>query len=209
MYTARSVPGTDNRAVYTPVEPARQREALQFLADGLFKADSFHFRPQFLASLSPDFNEWERAGPVSIPGAVLQLQTSALDRLLSPGTAARLLDLPLYVPDGERQGLISLNEVYGTVRSTIWSELKSGGEIDRLRRNLQREHLRRMQALLTRGSAALPADALSLVRMQALALQADLRRATERKTLSAETRAHLQDSLSALTEALRASMLRQ
>jgi hypothetical protein len=36
----------------------------------------------------------------------------------------------------------------------VWSELAAGQEIDRMRRNLQREHLRRVQALLTRGSLA-------------------------------------------------------
>jgi hypothetical protein len=208
MHTLRDLPGTTGRAAYKPVEPAKQREALEFLATGLFTADSFKFKPQFLATLSPDYNEWDRGGPVNIPGAVLRLQTTALDRLLSPGTAARLLDLPLYVPAAQQRGLISLNEVYGTVQRSVWSELKTGREIDRLRRNLQREHLKRVQATLTRGSAALPADALSLMRLNAVELQGELKRAVGRTDLSVESRAHLQDSLSALTEALRASMLR-
>ena len=208
FYNTRDVPGAGARPAYTPVEPARQREALKFLSSGLFSADSFRFRPQFLASLSPDYREWTRSGPVSIPAAVLQLQTAALDRLLGAGTASRLLDLPLYVPEGARRDLISLQEVYGTVQGAVWSELKSGGEIDRLRRNLQREHLKRVQVMLTRGSPTLPPDALSLARLNAVALQADLRRAAQRSGLSAETRAHLQDSLNALTQALQASMLR-
>ena len=208
MVTTRDLPGTTARPAYAPVDPAKQRDALQFLATGLFTADSFRFRPQFLASLSPDYNEWNRGGPVSIPAAVLRLQTMALDSLLSPGTAARLLDLPLYVPPAQQRGLISLSEVYATVQGTVWSELKSGKEIDRLRRNLQREHLKRMQVLLTRGSPALPADALSLMRLNAVELQGELKRAADRPGLSIESRAHLRDSLSALTEALRASMQR-
>jgi hypothetical protein len=215
MYTVRDLPGTTARATYTPVDPAKQREALQFLAKGLFNADSFRFKPQFLAGLSPDYNEWERAGPVSVPAAVLQMQTVALDKLLNAGTASRLLDLPLYVSAasgtakaGDGRALISLSEVYTTVQDAIWSELKSGAEIDRLRRNLQREHLKRLQALLTRGSPTLPADALSLARLNASALQAQLRRAGANPRLSVESRAHLQDSLALLTEALRASMTR-
>ena len=208
MYTVRDLPGTTGRASYTPVEPAKQREALQFLAKGLFNADSFRFKPQFLASLSPDYNEWERAGPVNIPAAVLQVQTAALDRLLSPGTASRLLDLPLYVEAAQSRDLISLPEVYGTLQDSIWSELKTSSEIDRLRRNLQREHLRRVQALLTRGSPGLPPDALSLARLHATELQAQLKLASSNKKLSIESRAHLQDSLALLNEALRASMQR-
>jgi hypothetical protein len=208
MYTVRDLPGTTGRATYTPVDPAKQREALQFLAKGLFNAESFRFRPQFLASLSPDFNDWDRAGPVSVATAVLQVQTAALDKLLDAGTASRLLDLPLYVDPARQRNLISLAEVYGTLRETIWAELKSGAEIDRLRRNLQREHLKRIQALLTRGSSALPPDALSLARLNATELQAALRRAGGNRKLSIESRAHVQDSLALLTEALRASMQR-
>ncbi|MEQ1804121.1 MAG: zinc-dependent metalloprotease [Burkholderiaceae bacterium] len=208
MHTVRDLPGTTSRASYTPVEPTKQREALQFLAQGLFNADSFRFKPQFLASLSPDYNEWERGGPVNIPAAVLQVQTAALDRLLSPGTASRLLDLPLYIDAAQSRDLISLPEVYGTLQNSIWSELKTGSEIDRLRRNLQREHLRRVQALLTRGSPGLPPDALSLARLHATELQAQLKLASVNKKLSIESRAHLQDSLALLTEALRASMQR-
>ena len=208
MHTLRDLPGTTSRATYTPVEPAKQREALQFLAKGLFNPDSFRFKPQFLAGLSPDYDEWERAGPVNVPAAVLQMQTVALDKLLSAGTASRLLDLPLYVEPAKARGIISLPEVYTTLQEAVWSELKTGAEIDRLRRNLQREHLKRVQALLVRGSPNLPADALSLVRLNATALQTQLRRASSNAKLSIESRAHLQDSLSLLTEALRASMTR-
>ncbi|MCR5866886.1 zinc-dependent metalloprotease [Aquincola sp. J276] len=207
MVVQRDLPGTTGRPTYKPVEPARQREALRFLADSVFSVDSFRFRPEFLASLSPDFNEWERGQPVSIPTLVLGLQTQALDRLMTAGTAQRVLDLPAYLTARERNGALTLNEVYGTLQSSIWRELKQGGEIDGMRRNLQREHLKRVQALLTRPSD-LPADAMSLVRMQATELQAQLKASAGRSGVSAETRAHLQESLSTLNEALRATMVR-
>lgn len=208
MYTVRDLPGTTGRAAFTPVDPRKQRDALQFLASGLFNADSFRFRPEFLTSLAPDYNEWERGGLVSIPAAVLQLQSSVLDRLMSPGTASRLLDLSSYVVPA-RRNLISLPEVYETLQRVVWSELKSGAEIDRLRRNLQREHLKRVQALLVRGTSNnLPPDAVSLVRLTATELQREMRAAADNPRLSLESRAHLRDCLSSLTEALRASMLR-
>lgn len=208
MDTSRDLPGSGGRPAYAPVPPAKQREALQFLASGLFTVDSFRFKPQFLASLAPDYREWVRGGPVSIPAAVLQLQSVALDRLLSPGTASRLLDLPLYLPEKERRGIISLHEVFATIQSAVWSELKKGSDIEPMRRNLQREHLKRVQALLTRSAGPLPPDAVSLVRLTAAELQGELRRAAQRPGLAVETRAHLQDSLALLTEALRASMVR-
>lgn len=208
MYAQRDLPGNGARASFAPVEPAKQREALQFLTTGLFSVDSFKFRPEFLSTLTVDYNEFDRGGPLNVPAAVARVQLVALDRLLGANTATRLLDLPAYVPESKRKGLISLSEVYGTLNASIWSELKNGNEIDRLRRNLQREHLRRLQAVLTRGPATLPPDALSLARFHATQLQSDLRNAVAKGGQSVETRAHLAESLGLLTEALRATMQR-
>ncbi|MEQ1683125.1 MAG: zinc-dependent metalloprotease [Burkholderiaceae bacterium] len=207
MHTERAQPGSGT-ATFRPVEPARQRQALRFLTDELFSAASFRFRPEFLASLTPDYIEFNRAGPLSVAAAMLALQTQALDRLLDAGTARRLLELPNYLPEGQRKSSISLNEVYATLQSAVWSELKSGKDIDAPRRSLQREHLKRLQGLLTRPSAALPADAISLARMQAVELQGQLRAASVRGGQSVESRAHLQDALALLTEALRATLQR-
>lgn len=208
VHAVRDLPGTTNRASFVPVDPAKQREALQFLASGLFSESSFKFSPELLSALTVDYNEWERGGLVNLPGTIARIQLTALDRVLSANTANRLLDLPSYVPEAQRKGVISLNEVYSTLQTSVWSELKSGREIDRMRRNLQREHLKRVQALLTKGSATLPADALSLVRFNATQLQSDLRSASGRGGLSVETRAHLTESLGSLSEALKATMSR-
>ncbi|MDC8784193.1 zinc-dependent metalloprotease [Roseateles koreensis] len=209
MYAVRDLPGSTGRASYKPVEPAKQREALQFLANGLFSADSFKFRPEFLSTLTVDYNEWDRGGPVNVPAAVARVQLVALDRLLSGDTAVRLLDLSSYVPEGQRKGLISLSEVFSTLNNTIWSELKTGGEIDRLRRNLQREHLKRLQSILTKGGGpGVLADAYSLVRLHAVELQGSLKSALAKGGYSVETRAHLAESLDTLSTVLRATMQR-
>jgi hypothetical protein len=208
VHTVRDLPGTSNRASFVPVEPAKQREALQFMATGLFSESSFKFRPELLSALTPDYNEGDRGGLLNIAATVSRIQLTALDRVLSASTANRLLDLPAYLPESQRRQAISLHEVYSTLQSSIWSELKSGKDIDRLRRNLQREHLKRIQSLLTRGSGSLPADALSLVRLNATQLQRDLRKATGQSGLAIETRAHLAESLGLLNEALRATMSR-
>ncbi|MFN5047986.1 zinc-dependent metalloprotease, partial [Roseateles sp.] len=208
MHALRDLPGTTGRPSFRPVEPAKQREALQFITTGLMSADSFRFKPELLSSLTLDYNEWDRGTPLNIPAVVWGLQRVALDRLLSAGTASRMLDLNAYVKPEQRKGMISLNEVYATLQGAIWSELKTGSEIDRLRRTLQREHVKRLQTLLTKGSPALPADALSLLRYNATQLQTELRAAVAKGGQSVETRAHLAESLSALSEALRATMSR-
>jgi hypothetical protein len=208
MHVERHPAGTSNRPVFRPVDPVEQRRALALIRDGLFSVDSFRLQPEFLVHVSPDFIEWNRGGPPAIPATVLGLQRQALDGLLDAGTAQRLLDLPNFLTPAERRGAISLNEVYATVQDAVWSELRSGREIDPMRRSLQREHLRRLQGVLLRPPAALPADAVSLKRLQATELQAALRRALARGGMSVESRAHLQESLALLTEALRAGMQR-
>jgi hypothetical protein len=140
---------------------------------------------------------------------VLRMQTQTLDRLLAGGTAQRLLDLPGYLPAAQRRDALSLNELYGSLQQAVWSELKTGREIELMRRNLQREHLKRVQMLIVRGAPGMPADVSSLVRLHATQLQAQLRDAQGRSNgLSVETRAHLQESLATLSEALRATMQR-
>lgn len=206
MSASRSLPG-NGHAAFTPVVPAKQREALKSLTSGLFSSDSFKFRAEFVSNLQLDYNEWDRGLPTDISTAVLRLQLAALDRLMGAPTAKRLLDLPGYLNEKDRKGAISLAEVYGTLQGAVWSELKSGAEIERLRRNLQREHLKRVTMLLTKGGA-LPADALSLVRWHAKQLQGELQAASAKAGQSIETRAHVAESLSALSEALKATMSR-
>lgn len=210
MHAERVMPGVTLRAAFKPVDPAQQREALRFIASGLLSSDSFKFRPEFLTTQGLDYNEWDRGLPLSIPAAVSALQGRVLDRLMSASTAGRLIELPSYVGDGQRKGLISLSEVYATLQSAIWSELKSGGEIDRMRRSLQREHLKRLQTLLIRSNngANAYADAFAMARFHAVQLQSELRVASARPGLSVETRAHLAESLDLLSSMLKATLTR-
>jgi len=226
VYAVRDLPGSA-RPNFKPVEPSKQREALEFLTRELFSARSFDFKPEFLANLAPDYNEWDRGGPVDIPGMVLSLQTRSLDRLMSGDTAKRVLDLTLLIPAAERKGTINLPEVYGSLRTAIWSELTAGTSISSMRRNLQREHIKRLQLILTRGvspggssmtvargyaislpPSPMPADAISLTRVQAKRLQNDVRRALTKPGLDFESRAHLAETLDSLTAMLNAQMSR-
>ncbi|MBX3637257.1 MAG: zinc-dependent metalloprotease [Rubrivivax sp.] len=210
MLVERHPAGSIAQPVYRPVDPAQQRRALELLGRSLFSVDSFRVAPEFLARVGTDFVDWNRDGAPDVPGTVLALQRQALDGLLDPGVAQRLLDLPNFLPVDQRRGVLSLDELYGTLRTLVWRELRPGTrEIDPMRRSLQREHLRRLQATLTRPGPALPADALSLQRRHANALQGELRTALARSGWSAVDRAHLEDAQALLTEALRATMQRQ
>ena len=93
------------------------------------------------------------------------------------------------------------------MQGAIWSELRTGGDISGMRRNLQREHLKRISAALLKASGNTPADARSLQRENALTLASHIRSAVS-KPMSKEAKAHLSESLNTLNEALKAPMQR-
>ena len=210
--------GDSGRAALNPVPAAKQRQALKLITDGLFRSESFNFKPEFVARLVPDqFDRWFGADgggslaaivnpDVSISGTVLALQRASLDQLMSDAVAARILDAPSKMPDAKQA--LALSELYDTLQGAIWSELKGGGEINPLRRNLQREHLRRVVNALTKPAATTPADARSLQRANAQQLLQRIRSAMGSPVGSKETKAHLAESLDVLNEALKAPLQR-
>ncbi|MDR7268918.1 hypothetical protein J2X20_001547 [Pelomonas saccharophila] len=210
LYAERVVPGVTTGPAFKPVDNAQQREALRFIASGLLSSDSFKFKPEFLVTQTLDYNEWDRGLPISIPDSVAALQGRVLDRLMSPNTARRLIEQGAYLPEAQRKGAVSLSEVYGTLQGAIFSELKTGAEIDRMRRSLQREYLRRLQAQLNRATngAAVYADAFSMARWHASQLLNELRTASAKPGLSVETRAHLAETQDMLNSMLKASLVR-
>jgi hypothetical protein len=195
------------RASFTPIAPDRQREALKLVTEGLFKTGSFKFRPDFLTRLAADPFEagvGEKAS-FTLSSRVLELQTKVLDRLMSDAVAARMLDTSLKVSAGQKA--LSLSDLYDGLQNAIWGDLKGTGDIGLMRRNLQREHLKRVVFMLTRNPNA-PADARALMRENAKSLAAQLRTAHARSGLSKEARAHVADCLNTLDEALKAQMQR-
>lgn len=207
MYVERPDPKTPGRPVYRPIEPARQREALRLLTTELFDVNSFHFKPEFLASIVPEYREWGRPAPVSVPALVFQYQAQALARIFNPGTVQRVLDAPNYLPTAQRASALRLEEVFQTLQDTIWKEARNRQEVELMRRNLQREHLR-LVVLCLRNPEALPADGISLLRWHAQRLQTELKGAAAQGGLSLMSRAHYADSLKWLSEALSAGMTR-
>lgn len=193
------------RATFTPVPVERQRLALKLVSDSLFTAKSFVFTPELLSHLGVDHFQRMNRNDVSVSARLLSLQTAALDQMMSDTVAQRMLNSAEKLRDPKK--VLSLHELYGTLQSNIWSELSSGGDISSARRNLQREHLKRLSNALLKPSAATPADARSLQREQATQLLSAIRGAMG-KTMSAEAHAHLSESLATLTEVLKASLVR-
>ena len=201
-----------NRPVFEPTAAPRQREALTLITDGLFKVDSFKFKPEFVSRIGIDFLgrrlDFSSATPPTDPGIatrVLNVQKAVLDVLMSDGVAQRLLESQDKVADPSK--LLKLSDVYDGLQNAIWKELGTGGDISSLRRNLQREHAKRISTALLRPSGNSPADARSLQRDNAVQLQNKIRSAMT-KPMSKEAKAHLAESMNTLSEALKAPLQR-
>nr|HET7860385.1 zinc-dependent metalloprotease [Caldimonas sp.] len=213
--TLRDAPGT-GRDPLQPVAAAEQREALDLITGSLLAADSFRVSPSLQRKLGTDFSErWEalRGGngsaqtDYSPSEQVLGLQRALLAQLMSDTVATRLLESSEKAPSGSARAL-RMSELYGRLTQAVWSELDTKSDIAPLRRDIQRDHINRISALLLRPGAAARADTRSLVRVQARALLEKIRAASQRHGLSEETRAHLTDSADTLEQALAARLQR-
>ncbi|HET7526938.1 MAG TPA: zinc-dependent metalloprotease [Burkholderiaceae bacterium] len=214
--TLRDHPGS-GRDPLQPVSAAVQREALDLLASGVLAADSFVLSPPLQRRMAPNFAErsdalFEGEGPVatdySLATAVLEMQRALLGALMNDNVAQRLLD-----SEGKTDAngpALRLSELLQRLSGEVWSELRApSGDIVSMRRELQREYVNRLAGLLLRPGALTRVDARSLVRVQSQELLGRIQAAAQRKGLSAEARAHLQDSADTLRQALSAPMQRQ
>ena len=205
------------RLPITPVTPSKQREALTIITEGLFRSGSFKVSPEFMRKLASDRLEREElylSNPQAMPAMVelalsdrvLAVQRDVLNRLMSPVVARRIVESNAQAKKGGET--FRLSELYSTVQVAIWEEARAGSESDPLRRNLQREHLRRVTGAILAPSGGYPADARALMRQNARQLQAWLVAAANKPGLSPETRAHYSDAADSLAEALKAPLIR-
>ncbi len=204
--TTRRDRAGSGRALFEPVPAARQREALSLIASDFFSEKSFRFRPDFVGRLAIDQFQRPANPDISLSNTVLNVQKAVLDQLLSDPVAARLVEAPEKSADSAKA--FRLSELYDTLQGAIWSEARAGQEATVMRRNLQREHLKRMAGALVKPSPTLPADARALLRENARGLAATLRTAQAKPGLSKVTRAHYAESLNTLEEALKAPLQR-
>ncbi|MDT0674973.1 zinc-dependent metalloprotease [Autumnicola musiva] len=183
-------------AVYTHVSKEKQKSAMDFLQKELFKT------PEWLLNDSI-FNRIQYDGSIE---RIRTMQERALGNILDFGRMARLME------NEEINGnnAYSLLDMITELRKGIWSELSSGGEINRYRRNLQRAYIARMEYLMTQEQEQVPAryrewvnqsdidvsqsDIRPVVRGELKTLQRQIRSASY-NTRDTLTKYHLQDAL--------------
>jgi hypothetical protein len=208
VHIRRERAGSKN-AVFEPVSAAKQKEALALITKDFFGTDSFKFKPEFIARLATDrFERTMSDGSMQTSVALLVagVQKGILDHVYSPAVATRLAEVGMKVNDPKET--LGLSDVYDSLQDAIWSEAKTGQETTLIRRNLQREQLRRMTDVLVKPAGPWPADARSIMRENARQLSSVLEKSLAKPGLSKTTRAHYADALDTLNASLKASMQR-
>jgi hypothetical protein len=197
------------RLPYVPVPAEQQRAALKLLQSTVFDAKTFDFSPQLLNKLASNrFSDFSNFSPgpatISLHQIVLSSQRRALERVLHPLVLQRVIDGQSLSAAATR---FRLSELFDGLQSSIWSELKAATpETVPQRRNLQREHLRRLIAMVAQGGGA-PEDARTLARYSLKSIRAQLTSAMA-KPASVESRAHFDETAARIDEALKASITR-
>ncbi|MEP7301264.1 MAG: zinc-dependent metalloprotease [Caldimonas sp.] len=213
--TVRDGPGS-GRDPLTPVPVGEQRAALDLITGSLLAADSFRVSPELQRRLGADFSERLEAlrggdgsaqTDYSPSTQVLGMQRALLGVLMSDTVATRLLESGEKAPAGTGRAL-RMPELYGRLTQAVWGELDGRRDIAPLRREVQRDHVNRIAAVLLRPGASARADTRSVVRVQAKALLERIRTASMRPGLSEEARAHLADSADTLEQAMAARLQR-
>ncbi len=199
-----------------PVSAGLQREAIDVLSRGILAADAFVISPALQRRLAPDYLERDDAlsgsgdGPVAtdfyLTQRVVALQRALLNALMSDQVASRVLDNQSKFD--RRSDALQLSDLYGRLERDIWSELGRNADIPIARREVQREHVNHLTALLLRPSAASRTDTRSLVRVQAQALLTRVVAAERHRALGSDARSHLQDCADSLAQALAAKVQR-
>ncbi len=188
--------------VYTHVARTRQKAAVKFINDQAFLTPNWMLDKKVL-------DKFDNAGIVD---RLRKTQVGVLNGILDFPRLNRVIDNS--VKNGS--AAYEMNELFADLRNGIWSELKTGANVDMYRRNLQRAYIERMSFLLNENETPVPPQFAAFAGPQIDVSQSDIRPMArqELKLLSAQVRAslpkysnpvlrsHLEDVLVRIAEAL-------
>jgi hypothetical protein len=155
----RDFKGTDKaRDPVTPIAGARQREALKLLVNQIFADQSFQFSPALLRKLITE--SWQDSGDFSFSGMdypiyrmILNIQEIALDQCLDPSVLQRIQNQEIQSDPGSDP--IRIAEIFRALSEGIFTELAAAPSsrssplaISTIRRNLQREYVKRLSTMV-------------------------------------------------------------
>jgi len=183
-------------AVYTHVTKEKQRKAMQFVNNQLFKTPTWMLDKNIIGKT-------EYTGTVD---RIRGLQARTLDNILDFGRMARVIENEAL--NGSKA--YTLINMMSDLRKGVWSELRTGRKIDTYRRNLQRAHIDRLKYVMTTEKQNLPnfrspyfkltrvninqSDIRSVARAELQTLKRDIR-ASISLTRDRMSKYHLQDAV--------------
>jgi hypothetical protein len=226
--------GEKSRDPIVPVSGSKQRDALKLLVDQILSDQAFKFSPSLLRRLTTEhWYHWGSdmylsAGGVNYPiyDRILAIQRIVLNQCLNGGVLSRLQNQQLQAEDGGNP--LRIEEIFQNLTDGIWSELASGSDSKKvsastIRRNLQRDHLRRLATIVLGnrrspledlygyvvflGGSSVPADARSLARLHLgnIATRIDKKLGMPDAEIDDTTRAHLTECRQRIAKVLESS----
>ncbi|MDX1462762.1 MAG: zinc-dependent metalloprotease [Marinirhabdus sp.] len=189
-------------SIYVHLDKLEQEKSMQWLHENAFKTPKWLLDPNILQNI-------DHAGYFE---RMRRLQSRHLDNLLRFDRIGRLIDAETTQTD-----YYSALDMLQDVREGIWSEARTGGNVDIYRRNLQRSYLDRMAYLMTdegpsqRGGRSgfegtltfdvAASDVRPLVRGELVALQRRLNSAKNRN-INTVTKYHYEDAIARIEQIL-------
>jgi hypothetical protein len=188
--------------VYTHVDKATQKAAVQFLHDNLFQTPTWML-DDAITRRTRDFGALE---------SIRSLQVTSLNGLLEWGRLGRVIENEA-LNGKEAYGLLTLME---DLRKGIWSELPGGKSIDVYRRSLQRAHVERLAYLLKEDGPSISPALAARIGPAITASQSDIRPAARAelntlqrqistaisRTADRSSKIHLEDCLARIKDVL-------
>src|SRR5262249_6508724 len=155
----RDFKGTDKaRDPVPPIAGARQREALKLLVNQILADQSFQFSPALLRKLITE--SWQDSGDFFVGGMdypiyrmILNIQEIALDQCLDPSVLQPIQNQEIQSDPGSDP--IRIAEIFRALSEGIFTELAAAPSsrsspfaISTIRRNLQREYVKRLSTMV-------------------------------------------------------------
>jgi hypothetical protein len=223
VYVNRAHKGDGPTAVPFTIVPAdKQQEALNLLIENVFNDKPFQFPPELYNHMATSrWNHWgvnlADRQDFAVHDVIAMWQDRILQQVFSSLTLTRLHDSELKIPAD--QPAFTAADLVQQLTRAVFVELEQApaGEytnrkpfVSSLRRNLQRQYVRRLSNLAM-GNAGAPEDVQTVAYVELMGLETKLNAALETAAaagvkLDAYTNAHLVESKTRIRKALDAEL---
>jgi len=200
-------------APLTLIDPKRQRDALDYLQNTVFKDDFLSVDADKFNKFAPTRN-WDNEFGVPparvdfpVHQVVLALQSSSLMQLTNPVVLQRVYDAELKTKADDK---FTAAELIRRVREIVWGDLKADGNytdakpmLSSVRRNLQKQYLNNMISMAkAQPGAAMSADLQSMVRYTLRDLSKQIGETLKNEKIDLASRAHLTEAQAQIDQSL-------